>query len=94
VSFGACPRCGSEVTEQPRSYRCIGWQRGCPFVIWKTIAGKHIGARTAQALLREGRSGILKGFRSRAGKPFEARLKIDQGEVHLDFGRASGVSHD
>jgi DNA topoisomerase-3 len=87
VSVGACPRCGSEVTEQPRSYRCSGWQRGCPFVIWKTIAGKRIGARTAQTLLRAGQSGILKGFRSKAGKPFEARLKVDQGEVRLDFER-------
>ena len=88
MSFGPCPRCGSEVVEQPKSYRCSGWQRGCPFVIWKTIAGKRIGARTAQALLREGRSGVLKGFRSKAGKPFEARLKVDRGDVRLDLGQA------
>jgi DNA topoisomerase-3 len=88
VSFGPCPRCGSEVVEQPNSYRCSGWQHGCKFVIWKTIAGKRIGARTAQALLREGRSRMLKGFRSKAGKPFEARLKVDQGDVRFDFGQA------
>ena len=92
VSFGPCPRCGSEVIEQPKSYRCSGWQRGCPFVIWKTIAGKRIGARTAQALLHEGRSGVLKGFRSKAGKPFEARLKLDQGDVLLDFGQHNPIS--
>jgi len=85
VSLGACPRCGTGVVDQPKSYRCGGWQGGCPFVIWKTISGKRISARTAQALLRDGRSGVLKGFRSKAGKPFEARLKLDQGDVHLDF---------
>jgi DNA topoisomerase-3 len=85
VSFGPCPRCGTEVIEQPKSYRCGGWERGCPFVLWKTIAGKRIGARTAQVLLREGRSGILKGFKSKAGKPFTARLKLEEGDVRLDF---------
>ncbi len=85
VSFGRCPRCGSEVVEQPKSYSCSGWPRGCKFAIWKTIAGKRIGARTAQSLLRAGRSAVLKGFKSKAGKPFEARLRLDQGEVRLDF---------
>jgi DNA topoisomerase-3 len=86
VSFGPCPRCGSEVIDQPKSYGCSGWSRGCKFAIWKTIAGKKIGVRTAQALLRQGRSPVLKGFESKAGKPFDARLKLDEGEVRFDFG--------
>jgi DNA topoisomerase-3 len=77
--------CGSEVVEQPRSYGCGGWQRGCKFVIWKTIAGKRIGVRTAQALLRQGRSPVLKGFESKSGRPFDARLKLDGGEIRFDF---------
>ncbi len=60
--------------------------RGCRFAIWKTIAGKKIGVRTAQALLRQGRSPVLKGFESKSGKPFDARLKLDGGEVRFDFG--------
>ena len=36
-------------------------------------------------MLREGRSPVLKGFTSRAGKRFEARLKLDGGEVRFDF---------
>ena len=85
VSFGPCPLCGSEVVEKPKSYSCRGYQHGCKFVIWKSIAGKRIGVRTAQSLLREGKTAILKGFKSRAGKPFEARLKVDQGEIRFDF---------
>ena len=50
------------------------------------IAGKAIGIRTVQSLLKSGRSPLLKGFRSKAGKSFEARLKLDGGEVRLDFG--------
>jgi DNA topoisomerase-3 len=59
---------------------------GCRFAIGKTIAGKRIGVRGAQALLREGRSPVLKGFTSRAGKRFEARLKLEGGEVWFDSG--------
>jgi DNA topoisomerase-3 len=50
------------------------------------IAGKRIGVRAVQALLREGKSPVLKGFKSKSGRPFEARLKLDGGEVRFEFG--------
>jgi DNA topoisomerase-3 len=83
--LGPCPLCGSDVTDQEKSYRCSGWRSGCKFAIWKTIAGKRISARTAQALLRRGRSQVLKGFKAKSGRAFDARLKLDQGEVRFDF---------
>ena len=86
VTLGPCPLCGSEVLDQAKSYGCSGWQRGCKFAIWKTIAGKRITVRTAQALLKQGRSPVLKGFVSRSGKPFEARFRLEGGEVRFDFG--------
>ena len=85
-ALGPCPLCGSDVIEQEKSYSCGGWRSGCKFAIWKTIAGKRISARTAQALLRRGRSQVLKGFKSKSGRAFDARLKLDQGEVRFDFG--------
>jgi DNA topoisomerase-3 len=86
TTLGECPLCKSEVVEKEKSFGCSGWRQGCKFVIWKTIAGKRIGVRTAQALLRQGRSPVLKGFESKSGKPFDARLKLDAGEVRFDFG--------
>jgi DNA topoisomerase III len=86
VTLGRCPLCGSEVVEQANSYRCSGWQRGCKFAIWKTIAGKRITARIAQTLLKQGRSRVLKGFASKSGRRFEARLRLEGGEVRFDFG--------
>ncbi len=85
VALGTCPLCGSEVIEQAKSFGCKGWRRGCKFAIWKTIAGKAIGVRTAQALLRDGQTSVLHGFRSKSGKPFEARLRLDEGQVRFDF---------
>jgi DNA topoisomerase-3 len=54
-------------------------------VIWKTIAGKRITAQLAQSLLAAGQTELQKGFRSKAGKPFEARLKLIDGRVKLEF---------
>jgi DNA topoisomerase-3 len=85
VVLGECPLCGSDVVQQEKSYGCSGWKQGCRFTIWKTIAGKAITVGTAQALLRRGRSPILRGFTSKAGRPFEARLKLEGGEVRFDF---------
>jgi DNA topoisomerase III len=83
--LGVCPCCGAEVLEQKKSYSCSRWRDGCPLVIWKTIAGKRITVRLAQSLLKEGQTTVLKGFRSKAGKPFEARLKLIDGQVKLEF---------
>ena len=62
-----------------------GWRGGCKFAVWKTIAGKKISVRTAQTLLGKGRSPLLKGFKSKAGKLFAARLKLEDGAVRFDF---------
>ena len=84
-ALGPCPLCGSDVVEQDRSYGCSGWQAGCKFAIWKAIAGKKLSARTARTLLRKGRTPLLKGFTSKAGKRFDARLKLEGGAVRFDF---------
>jgi DNA topoisomerase-3 len=85
AALGKCPSCGAEVREQKKSYSCSAWKQGCKFVIWKTIAGKQISARTAKTLLTKGQTGRLKGFKSKAGKSFDARLKLVDGEVRFDF---------
>lgn len=86
VALGTCPLCGGSVVEQDKAYSCDNWKSGCKFRIWKTIAGKKITIRSAQALLKKGRSPKLKGFESKAGQPFDAYLKLDGGEVRFDFG--------
>jgi DNA topoisomerase-3 len=85
VSLGPCPLCKSDVVEQAKAYGCSAWRQGCKFTIWKTIAGKRISVRTAQALLKQGRSPKLKGFSSKSGTTFDARLKLEGGEVRFDF---------
>ena len=75
---GICPVCGENVLEQIKCYSCESGKNGCGFVIWKKIAGKTISLPLAKVLLSKGRSKVLKGFRSKAGKPFEAMLVITE----------------
>ncbi|HZY65222.1 MAG TPA: DNA topoisomerase III [Rubrobacteraceae bacterium] len=84
--LGACPKCGSPVVETKKSYGCSAWKGGCDFAIWKTVAGKRISESQAKQLLDKGKTGQLKGFKSRAGKPFAAALALDEKQkVKLEF---------
>ena len=85
TTLGHCPLCGADVVEQKKSFSCSRWQAGCKLTIWKSISGKRISARTAKALLRKGETSVLKGFKSKSGQPFSARLKLQEGKVGLEF---------
>lgn len=86
--LGACPKCGSPVVETKKAYSCSAWKTsGCDFAIWKQVSGKRLSEAQAKQLLVRGRTGQLKGFRSKAGKPYSAALKLDgDHRVRLDFG--------
>ena len=88
--LGGCPKCGSPVVETKKSYGCSAWKSGCKFAIWKTVSGKLISAVQAKQLLTKGRTGQLKGFKSKAGKPYSAALVLDrEHKVRLEFGERS-----
>jgi len=84
-AFGKCPACGKPVMETPKAFGCSDWRNGCKFAVWKWTSGKRISADTARTLISRGSTATLKGFKSKAGKPFQARLKIENGAVKLDF---------
>jgi DNA topoisomerase III len=86
--LGACPKCGSPVVETKKAYSCSAWKTsGCDFAIWKQVSGKRLGETQARQLLTRGRTDQLKGFRSKAGKPYAAALKLDEDHrMRLDFG--------
>jgi DNA topoisomerase-3 len=83
--LGTCPACGGDVVESTKGYGCSNWQNGCSFTIWKTMAKRKIPKTQAKKLLSKGESDLIKGFTSRAGKPFDARLKLEDKEVKFAF---------
>lgn len=90
--IGACPLCQADVIEMKKSYSCSKWKEtSCSFVIWKQIAGKEITEALAKKLLKTKKSTWLKGFKSKAGRNFEAEIVLNnEGKLELNFDRDLG----
>lgn len=76
-----CPFCKSQVTEQDRFYKCSK----CNFSVGKIILGRKTSISELQDLCSKGRTDILKGFISKANKPFEAALVLQGDKVQFEF---------
>ena len=95
-----CPNCGGAVKENYRRFACTGAAgspdgAGCGFSIAKIPGGRAFEVAEADALLREKKVGPLEGFRSKAGWPFTAELKLvhdaelGNWKLEFDFGDAA-----
>ncbi len=89
--LGTCPLCKQgTVVESAKAYGCSRYREGCRLTIWKVVADKKLTEKQVTALLTRGHTDWLKGFRSKAGKKFEARLKLGADfKVTFDFERGS-----
>jgi len=96
-----CPNCGGEVKENYRRFTCTGKHgaaaaegetSGCGFSMTKIPAGRSFELVEVEQLIREHKVGPLEGFRSKAGWPFTAELKLVKDEeaknwkMEFDFG--------
>jgi DNA topoisomerase-3 len=95
-----CPNCGGAVKENYRRFACTGAAgspdgAGCGFSIAKIPGGRAFEVAEADALLRDKKIGPLEGFRSKAGWPFTAELKLvhdaelGNWKLEFDFGDAA-----
>ena len=72
-----CPKCRQgQIIEGQRGFGCNRYREGCNFVVWKEMAGKKLTERQIQTLIAKGKTGIIKGFKSKKGSKFDARLKL------------------
>lgn len=90
--IGACPRCGSDVTESKTGFFCEN--RDCRFALWKdnhflSSMGATMTKRIAAALLKDGRAHMTGLCSKKKGTKFDADLLLeDDGEkvsFHLEF---------
>lgn len=75
--IGTCPNCGKNVVIFPKSFMCESGSEGCGFTIWKTITGKEISLENAKQLLQNRKTDLIKGFKSKEGKSFNAYLVLN-----------------
>ena len=77
-----CPVCDGEIVTTSFGYGCSNYKAdktGCGFNIGD-IAGVHLSEEQVIALLGEGKTELIRGFKSKAGKKFDAILKLEKSE--------------
>lgn len=79
-----CPICKKNMYESNKNYYCE--DKECGFVIWKQICGKKLTKGIIKELIDNGKTKVIKGFKSKSGKSFSASLIIKNNKVQLDFG--------
>src|SRR5665213_2186360 len=91
-----CPKCkDGELKQSEKNYYCSNYPKknadrtsneGCTFTIWKLIAEKKITENTVRQVAEKGKSSLVKGFKSKAGKEFSAYLVLkDDWQIGLEF---------
>lgn len=81
-----CPKCKKGfLQEGKKSFYCSEYKNGCDFSIWKEIAGKTISATQVENLVKGGKTAVIKGFKSKSGKSFDAALELKDGKVSFVF---------
>ncbi len=100
-----CPKCGGVVKENYRRFACAGTgkangapgsaggaEEGCGFSISKIPGSRAFELDEVESFIANKKIGPLEGFRSKAGWPFTAELKlgfdaeIDNWKLEFDFG--------
>lgn len=95
-----CPNCGGVVKENYRRYTCIGQAgaadsgegAGCGFSISKIPGSRSFELHEVEEFIANKKIGPLDGFRSKAGWPFTAEIKlvyddeIKNWKLEFDFG--------
>ena len=92
-----CPNCGGTVKENYRRFACDGGGsapagRACDFSITKIPGGRSFELDEVETFLRDKKIGPLDGFRSKAGWPFTAELRLVRDDeirnwkLEFDFG--------
>lgn len=85
-----CPRCGGELHETYKTFQCQG--EGCTWSLYKIILGRQFEPEEVEELIRQGRVGPLRGFRSKLGRPFDAMMKLGPApefKAGFDFGEGN-----
>lgn len=80
-----CRLCGGKMIENKKSWSCSN--RNCGLTIWKEIGRKEITRQIAEELMKNGKTGVLEGFRAKDGKVYSAALVVRNSKVELDFPR-------
>ena len=93
VKDAACPMCGGDIVQTPFGFGCANYSKddpnSCRFSVGK-MAEKALTEANVKELLTNGRTGTIRGFKSKTGKKFDARVALSKDET----GKVTGLKFD
>jgi DNA topoisomerase III len=98
-----CPHCAGVIKENYRRFTCQGREgqtQGCGFSISKIPGGRSFELEEVEQLISNKKIGPLEGFRSKAGWPFTAELRmafdneLNNWKMEFDFGEDAKSGED
>ena len=77
-----CPLCKKKLEENKNAIFCPA----CNFTLFKSVAGKKLRVADIKALLTDGKTELLTGFKSKKGTEFDAYVKLGtDGRTSFEF---------
>lgn len=93
VKDAKCPVCGGEIVVTSFGYGCSNYKAdeegSCHFLIGKML-GKSLSESQVRTLLEKGITDTIRGFKSKTGKRFDARVALDR----QPDGKVTGLKFD
>ena len=93
VADVTCPLCGGDIIATPFGFGCANYEKekedSCRFSIGK-MAEKTLTESNVKELLTNGITGTIRGFKSKTGKKFDARVALSKDET----GKVTGLKFD
>ena len=71
-----CPKC-SATLPPIKNRKAVGCKE-CDFIIWRKLSGKDLTDKQIEKLITNGKTEKIKGFKSKAGKEYEATIVLDE----------------
>lgn len=75
-----CPCCSKPLRNSQKAINC-----DCGLTVWKTLSEKTLSDSQLLNLLKKGKTTTIKGFKSKAGKEFDAVLTLDTQNKKVSF---------
>ncbi|MGF7535593.1 DNA topoisomerase III [Bacillus mexicanus] len=85
-TVGICPKCNQPIIEFSKGFACKTTNRDFTcFRVWKGILNKTISRNQLNQILKKGETNLIKNFKSKSGKTFDAKLKLKDAYDGLEF---------
>lgn len=81
-----CPKCQTgHIQDRKTFYGCTDYQKGCKQTFPKKFLEKNLTKPQVKALCEKGKTNVIKGFKSKKGKTFDAHIIYKEGAMQFEF---------